>query len=130
MRSTTSRSVSCTPPPLLSTQLVTRSTRRSAYGLPGYRQSKTDRRRQVWVTTAPTRGDNLRQGDLLVNVVFPTLKLPMATIPYEVVALDGDRVTLDQPKSFTDAGYRLGAQRRTTMQTARLVRDFMDVTHD
>ncbi len=48
---------------------------------------------------------------------------------YEVISIEGDRVTLDQPKSFTDAGYRLGAQRRTTMQIARLVRDFKDVTH-
>ena len=48
---------------------------------------------------------------------------------YEVVAIEGDRVTLDQPKWYTDAGYRLGAQRRTTMRVARLVRDFKDVTH-
>jgi len=48
---------------------------------------------------------------------------------FEVISIDGDRVTLDQPKSFTYAGYRLGAQRRTTMRATRLLRDFKDVTH-
>jgi hypothetical protein len=48
---------------------------------------------------------------------------------YEVVGIEGDRVTLDQPRSFTDAGRRLGGQRRTSMMIARLVRDFRDVSH-
>lgn len=43
---------------------------------------------------------------------------------YEVMDVRNGLVWLDQPSSFTDAGYRLGGQRRCTMQIARFVKQF------